>query len=44
VRWERLESLLDEAKDSTGYDAAAALHVTNCWQTFRNRLTMLPTV
>jgi predicted unusual protein kinase regulating ubiquinone biosynthesis (AarF/ABC1/UbiB family) len=27
VRWERLESLLDEAKDSTGYDAAAALDV-----------------
>jgi hypothetical protein len=27
VRWNRLESLLDEAKDSTGYDVSAALDI-----------------
>jgi hypothetical protein len=27
VRWDRLEGLLDEAKDSSGYDVAAALDV-----------------
>jgi hypothetical protein len=27
VRWDRLESLLDEAKESSGYDVAAALDV-----------------
>ena len=41
IRWDRLESLLDEAKDSSGYDVSAALDLLTTYLLDENNDTLL---